>query len=140
MAASYLSHHLEPGFAGALLHIGEALKTGERTISLLCLEAVVRHDTIGAKKLLEETTTHADTEVALRAAELVEQMSPNSTEWIFVDDEKAPRRAGLAPTQTATKAQRPKRVKTVKADDAPDAPSSDDESDSNREVVGARFD
>ncbi len=110
VAASLLARHLEPGFTAAVPLLTRAIGRGERTVSLLCVEALARHDTIAAKKALEELTTSGDSAVALRAAELVESLSPKTEEWRFVSKprvEAPPRRAISQAPRT------PRRVKAV---------------------------
>lgn len=81
VAASFLAQHLPAGFSGAADRLAEAVLRGERTLSLLSLEALRRHDTAKARSVLESVTAHDDSAVAQRAAELVDGLVPQTKEW-----------------------------------------------------------
>lgn len=81
LAASFLALHLEPGLTGAVEAIEDALDREERPVSLLCLEALRRHDTPKARLALEAATEDPDETVAARARELLEGFEPTSAEW-----------------------------------------------------------
>jgi HEAT repeat protein len=125
VAASFLSSHLEPGFTGAAAKLEAATKRGERTVALLALEALRRHDTTGARDVLAGATANADAAVAQRAAELVDGFEPGTPEWTFT-----PKVAPPSPPPS-----RPTRVRRVD-DEAP--PPDDDEE--RGPTVEARFD
>lgn len=81
LAASFLALHLEPGLTGAVEAIEDALDREERPVSLLCLEALRRHDTPKARLALEAATEDPDETVAARARELLAGFEPTSAEW-----------------------------------------------------------
>jgi hypothetical protein len=92
-AASFVRAHLEPGMSGVVPRLQEALNRKERTLSLLCLEALRRHDTKDAKAALERAQSDADVEVQTRAATLVADYEPASTPWVFVPKTLPPQEA-----------------------------------------------
>jgi hypothetical protein len=55
----------------------------ERTVSLLCLEALRRHDSDAARAVIDAATRNSDTVVAARARELLADFTPNVSEWRF---------------------------------------------------------
>ncbi len=125
-AASFIARHLEPGFSGAPRRLQQALNRGERTVSLLALEALRRHDTEASKDVLEGATKNADDVVAGRARELLENFVPSTAAWAFV-----PRTLTTTPTTQPglAEVQRPRRVRVasdgdvVEAKDGPVAPT-----------------
>ena len=125
-AASFLSRHLEPGFTGAPARLSAAVARNERTVSLLCLEALRRHDTDAARDALDVATRNSDVVVADRARELLEGFAPQTAAWAFV-----PKVASSTPvTQPGlAEVQRPRRVRiagdgeVVEAKDGPSAPA-----------------
>jgi hypothetical protein len=81
LAASFLAQHLEPGVTGAVEKLEDALDRAERSTSLLCLEALRRHDTAKAKAALLACAEDADEQLAARARELLEGFEPATQEW-----------------------------------------------------------
>jgi HEAT repeat protein len=81
LAASFLAQHLEPGMTGAVEALEDALDREEKTVSLLCLEALRRHDTAKAKLALEAACEDPDEAVAARAKELLDGFTPKTEEW-----------------------------------------------------------
>lgn len=81
LAASFLAQHLEPGMTGAVEKIEDALDRQERSTSLLCLEALRRHDTAKAKAALQACADDADATLAARAQELLVDFAPQTAEW-----------------------------------------------------------
>lgn len=81
LAASFLAAHLEPGLTGAVEALEDALDRAERPVSLLCLEALRRHDTPKARLALEAAAADPDETVAERARALLEGFTPTSEEW-----------------------------------------------------------
>ncbi len=124
-AASFLSRHLEPGFTGAPARLSAAIARNERTVSLLCLEALRRHDTDHSKLALDVATKNTDDVVADRARELLIDFAPKTAAWAFT-----PRAVSSTPvTQPAlAEVQRPRRVRVagdgdvVEAKDGPSTP------------------
>ncbi len=131
VGASFLSRHLEPGLTGAVDKLVSALARAERTVSLLCLEALRRHDTALAKSALEAAAKSSDDVVAGRARELLVDWIPQTAAWVFVPKPvAAPTPLGLGESQ------RPRRVRGVTGSEA--VPPADGES--TRPTVQARFD
>lgn len=85
LAASFLAQHLEPGLTGAVEAIEDALDREEQAVSVLCLEALRRHDTAKAKLALEAACEDPDENVAARARELLEGFEPKTEEWRVPD-------------------------------------------------------
>jgi hypothetical protein len=82
VAASFLARFLEPGFGHAVSRLEDALERNERSVSLLCLEALRRHDTPLAKAALDAAAAaDPDSEVRARAAALAADFVPRSVEW-----------------------------------------------------------
>ena len=54
-------------------------------MSLLCLEALRRHNADAARAVLETASRSSDDVVANRARELIADFSPNVSEWRFGD-------------------------------------------------------
>lgn len=81
LSASFLAHHLTPGLTGAVEDIEDALDRAERAVSLLCLEALRRHDTAKARRALEAALEDPDPAVAERAAALLDGFAPSTLEW-----------------------------------------------------------
>ncbi|MDP2340548.1 MAG: HEAT repeat domain-containing protein [Deltaproteobacteria bacterium] len=124
VAASFLSRHLEPGLTGAVDKLIAALSRGERTVSLLCLEALRKHDTPAAKEAVDVVVRSPDEAVADRARELARDWVPQTAPWVFV-----PKTVPPTPAAGVTDSQRPRRVRGVAGDDVtPDRP-----------IVQARF-
>jgi HEAT repeat protein len=135
VAAAFLARHLEPGFTGAATRLRVAIERGERTVSLLCLDALVRHRTEAARGVVAVAARGSDDAVATRARALLEAWPACVPEWHFA------RRAGpataAAPSTTAassmgrpsmTPSQRPTRVRV--ADDSADVVEARDPSES----------
>ncbi len=83
VAASFVSRHLQPGFSGAPGRLSAGLLRHERTVSLLCLEALRRHDSDAARAVIDAATRNSDAVVATRARELLADFKPNVSEWRF---------------------------------------------------------
>lgn len=120
VAAAFLARHLEPGFTGAAARLRVAIERGERTVSLLCLDALVRHRTEAARGVIAGAARSDDDAVATRARALLEAWPASVPEWHFA------RRAGpgtaaapsTTPRPSMTPSQRPTRVRV--ADDNAD--------------------
>ena len=110
IAASFVAKHLEPGFTGAPRLLGKALARRERTLSLLAMDALRRHDTIEAKSVLETACNDSDEVVAGQAKTFLEDYAPSTAMWTFV-----PKPAVEAPMTrpSVTETQRPRRVRAV---------------------------
>jgi len=135
VAGSFLAQHLPPGFSGAVPRLIEACLRKERTLSLLACETLRRHDTPAAREALLAITKMEDSDVAIRAAELVEGFKPAATEWTFRKKTTA-RPAARARTEAQKpkpEPARPSRVRAVPEDAAPTG-------DTSGNVVEARFD
>lgn len=117
-AASFVARHLEPGFSGAAEILARAIARGERTVSLLALEALRRHDTSAAHDALASASRNSDDVVAARAKELLEGFTPQTAEWAF-----SPRPASSTPTTmpAVSDVQRPRRVRVATDGDVVEA-------------------
>lgn len=116
VAAAFLGQHLLPGFTEAVRFLCDAIDRGERTLTLLCMDALRRHDTTTAKAALEALTADEDERTRARAEELLHDFTPGHEEWQF----ERKTRAGiesppLAESQRphAHAATRPRRVRPV---------------------------
>jgi HEAT repeat protein len=135
VAASFLSQHLKPGFTGAVPRLIDAALKKERTLSLLCCEALRRHDTPEAREALEVLTRSDDGPVAMRAAELVDGFEPQRAEWRFEKKGRAE-----PPSPARAESQRPKPEAPRRVRPASSEPRTPGESAAGRaEVVEARF-
>jgi hypothetical protein len=130
VAASFLGRHLEPGLTGAVDKLIAALSRGERTVSLLCLEALRKHDTAAAKEAVEVMTRSPDDVVAARARDLLGDWTPKTAAWVFV-----PKSVTTTTPTALGDSQRPRRVRGV-GGDVVDAVTPDPK----RPIVQARFD
>jgi hypothetical protein len=126
VAASFVARHLQPGFSGAPARLAAGLLRHERTVSLLCLEALRRHNSDAARAVLETASRSSDDVVAKRATELLADFTPNVSEWRFSDAA-----ASLPPKPAVSSSQRPHRVRApsaggdvVDAKDGPPGPRS----------------
>jgi HEAT repeat protein len=82
VAAAFVARFLEPGFTGAVARLEDALEKDERTVSLLCLEALRRHGTQLAKDALAAAAaSDPDVDVRARAASLLTGFAPTHAEW-----------------------------------------------------------
>ncbi len=152
VAAAFLGKHLEPGLTGAALRLVESLSRRERTVSLLALEALRRHDTPEAKEALAAAAHESDEVVATRSAELLQGFEPMHREWTAESKlpaeprpgrtetqrpsqppEKAPEAASATAPPRPAEPPRPSRVRTVSPTAARTAPPSG-------AVVEAKFD
>lgn len=98
VAAAFVARFLEPGFTGAVSRLEDALEKDERTVSLLCLEALRRHDTPLAKAALAAAAdSDPDAEVRAKAASLLVGFSPASAEWTPASSASASSAAAPAP-------------------------------------------
>ena len=99
VAASFIARFLEPGFTGAVVRLEDALEKDERTVSLLCLDALRRHDTPLAKAALAAAAeSDPDADVRAKAAALLVGFAPSSTEWSSSSSSRAaPVAAASAP-------------------------------------------
>lgn len=126
VAAAFLGQHLMPGFTEAVRFLCDAIDREERTLTLLCMEALRRHDTPTAKAALEALTADEDESIRTRAEELLLDFAPAHEEWRFESKarpiEDAPPLAESQKPRFAS-AVRPKRVRAVDGG----APKSDDD-------------
>ncbi|HEY4222258.1 MAG TPA: hypothetical protein VGO62_12970, partial [Myxococcota bacterium] len=98
LAASFLSQHLEPGMSGAVEALEDALDRAEQPLSLLCLEALVKHDTDKAARALAAAAEDPDATVAARAHELASSFVPKTREWVAVGRPPASSPASAPPS------------------------------------------
>jgi HEAT repeat protein len=82
-AASFLARHLEPGMTGIVPVFEKALARRERTLSLLCLEALARQKSVAARQAIDDVTNDTDGEVAERARMLALTFGEVVDEWTF---------------------------------------------------------
>ena len=145
VAAAFLGQHLMPGFTEAVRFLCEAIDREERTLTLLCMDALRRHDTPTAKAALEALTADDDASIRNRAEELLLDFSPGHEEWRF--ESKARPMDDVPPLAESQKpryasATRPKRVRPVDTrqaaplEEAPPAQNGSETSD----IVEAKFD
>lgn len=116
VAAAFLARHLEPGFTQAARFLCDAIDRRERTLSLLCMEALRRHDTPTGRAALEALTADEDPEVAKRAKELLEGFEPQHEEWRFTPKtRKEPERLARTESQRPKEPEptAPRRVRAV---------------------------
>jgi HEAT repeat protein len=121
VAASFLARHLAPGFTGAAARLRSAIARDERTVSLLCLDALARHRTETARHVVAGAARSADDAVANRARTLLASWPASVDEWQFSARSKpAPPRAASSttPRPSLSPSQRPTRVRV--ADDSAD--------------------
>jgi hypothetical protein len=107
LAASFLAAHLEPGLTGAVEALEDALDREERSVSLLSLEALRRHDTKKARLALEAAAEDPDEVVAARARHLLEDFVPRTEEWSVPANAPPPARS---PAPSTAQAARPERA------------------------------
>jgi len=127
VAASFLSRHLFEGFTGASKHLKEAIFKNERTLALLCVEALRRLNTPDARSTLEALTAYEDTAIATRAAELLDGWTTQTSEWVFEKKSTLPSSAPSSESPSLPKrkdATKPSRVRGV--------------SDGNADIVEAK--
>jgi HEAT repeat protein len=84
VAASFLAEHLPPGLTGGAARLKKALKRNEPLLTAPLIAALARVATPEAKEALLAATRHDDRDLALAAAEHIEQMGPSVEEWQFV--------------------------------------------------------
>jgi len=123
-AASFLARHLEPGMTGVVVVIARALARHERTLSLLCLDALHRHRTVAARHAVEEAVVDPDPEVAERARTIALTMGELVDEWTFVSKARPVEKPARAESQRPARASRVRPVSdgaTVEAKDAVEA-------------------
>jgi len=119
VAASFLARHLEPGFTGAAARLRVAIERGERTVTLLCLEALARHRTELARGVVDAATRSSDDAVAGRARALLQAWPDSVPEWHFSRRPSPQTQAtSTTPRPSMTPSQRPTRVRV--ADDSAD--------------------
>jgi len=107
VAAAFLANHLMPGFTQAAERLGKCIAQGERTSSMLCIDALVKLDTPKAREMIAKATNHSDSEVAMRAAETMGSFIPSSNTWVF--ERSSPTDAKDASASTdATSSKRPR--------------------------------
>jgi HEAT repeat protein len=111
LAASFLARHLEPGMTAAVEKIEDALDRDERSVSLLCLEALRRHDTNKAMAALRACADDLDEQLAARAKELLVGFEPKTKEWV----------APSAAVPFKPERRKPSRVRAVRNSDAAEA-------------------
>ena len=132
VAGSFLARHMEAGLTGAVDKLVAAIARGERTVSLLCLESLRRHDTTAAKDAIAAAAANADDIVAERARALGQGFTPKTVAWVFV-----PKSAPATTPPGRGDSQRPRRVRGVSGDVGPSASVANP---SVRPTVAARFD
>ncbi len=110
VAAAFLVRHLPPGMTGMAERLAIAIRRRERTLSLLCLDALHRHHTLEARAIVTAAGRDPDDVVKRRAMELTQEPLPAEREWAFAPRPTiAPTAAppSLTPRATTT---RPSRV------------------------------
>jgi HEAT repeat protein len=128
VAASFLASHLKPGFTGAAARLRLAIERGERTVSLLCLEALARHRTELARGVVDASTRSSDDAVASRARTLLQAWPESVPEWHFSRRPSPQAQAtSTTPRPSMTPSQRPTRVRV--ADDSADVVEARDPSE-----------
>lgn len=139
VAASFLAQHLAAGFTHAVQRLCDAIDRDEKTLTLLCMEALRRVDTPAARAALEALCASGDVDIRARADELLEGFSPQHAEWQFVAKSRGavhapPRAESQRPKASA----RPGRVRAVSqtSDDTVVPPTGGP----SGAVVEARFD
>lgn len=121
VAASFLSRHLEPGFTAAAARLRTAIARQERTLSLLCLEALRRHATDVARHVISSAVRDADSAVSARATELLATTTAVGSEWSFAHRQPratTPSMSSSSMTPRPASPSRPSRVRP--ADDGAD--------------------
>ena len=117
VAASFLARHLEPGMTGAERKLQTAIGREERTLSLLCLDALRRHDTKDAGQVLAVAARSGDEEVVKRANDILASFSPTTEPWTFTPktplEQKAPGRTESQRPTPVSDLQRPRRVRAA---------------------------
>jgi HEAT repeat protein len=121
VAAAFLARHLEPGFTGAAARLRAAIARDERTVSLLCLDALARHRTEAARQGVASAARVVDEAVADRARALLASWPASVDEWHFSARRKPVAQAvasSTTPRPSLSPSQRPTRVRV--ADDSAD--------------------
>jgi HEAT repeat protein len=113
VAASFVARHLPPGMGGAVVTLGRALARRERAVSLLCLEALRRHDTAPAHAALRGALRDDDDVVASRAEALCRDFAPTTTTWSFAPRAVAASRPSMSTPNTAARAARRRTTSTA---------------------------
>jgi HEAT repeat protein len=81
IAASFIARFLPAGHPDAVRRLEDALERGERTVSLLCCDALRRHDTAVAHAALTAASADPDEAIAAHALALLTAFTPTSAEW-----------------------------------------------------------
>jgi HEAT repeat protein len=102
VAASFLARHLPAGFTDAATRLRVAMERGERTVSLLCIEACVRHHTEGARAAVVASSHSADDVVATTARAALASWGGCTDEWRF-----QPKRESSTDAQATSHTPRP---------------------------------
>lgn len=144
VAAAFLGQHLMPGFSEAVRFLCDAIDREERTLTLLCMDALRRHDTPTAKAALEALTADEDESVRSRAEELLFDFSPAHEEWRFESrtrpvEDAPPLAESQKPRRTS--AARPKRVRPVDTGhfEPTDVPAPSRNVSEEADIVEAKF-
>jgi HEAT repeat protein len=120
VAASFLARHLEPGLTGAAARLRAGIARKERTLSLLCLDALHRHATDVARGVIATASRDPDSAVAARAATLLATTSTVTGEWAFTPRAARPTTPPLSPPSTTPRPADPSRPSRVRPADAAD--------------------
>jgi HEAT repeat protein len=122
VAGSFVARHLPSGMTGVVAALRKVLARRERPVTLLCLEALRRHDTDEAAQALRAHVDDDDVVVAERARALLADFVPASSTWAF-----SPRASSSKPPQSALPGHRtrppsaaaPRTVVDARFDDEP---------------------
>jgi len=141
VAAAFVARFLPAGFSGAVSRLEDALEKDERAVSLLCIEALRRHDTALAQAALQAAAdSDPDADMRAAAARLLVGFVPAHAEWTASTPLPPPPSAAAsaaalsttiapttAPTTAPTVSTTPRRVRPAGAGgdvvEARDAPS-----------------
>lgn len=93
VAASFLAEHIPPGLTGGASRLKRALKRNEPLMNGPLVAALGRVGTPEAKEALLAATRHDDRDLAMAAAECVEQLGAPVEEWHFVRSPAPEKRA-----------------------------------------------
>jgi HEAT repeat protein len=86
VAASFVARHLPRGMTGAVDILARALARHERPLSLLCIEALCRHDTPEARAALLPALRDHDAVVSVYARTMLTSFRPSTTTWTAASD------------------------------------------------------
>jgi HEAT repeat protein len=133
LAASFLAQFMEPGLTRAVEKIEDALDRGERPLSLLSLDVLVKHDTAKAKAALDAACEDPDEAVASRAKELVATFQPKSEEWTSSGSSHASSTTTSTTRDSASDAKSASAPRAPSSTGAPHAPESSASQESKSE-------